>query len=86
MPSEFRVSSLDNVTSQHFTEHHNGRVHILQDHQGYMLIGRVDYNTLIRNIGEIPSMKIFESDKTLAFLDIGPLSKGHSVRPFWTLF
>lgn len=24
-------------------------------------------------------MKIFESDKTLAFLDIGPLSKGHSV-------
>ena len=30
--------------------------------------------------GEIPSMKIFESEKTLAFLDIGPLSKGHSVR------
>ncbi|KAF1843828.1 HIT-like protein [Cucurbitaria berberidis CBS 394.84] len=29
--------------------------------------------------GEIPSMKIFESDKTLAFLDIGPLSKGHSL-------
>jgi diadenosine tetraphosphate (Ap4A) HIT family hydrolase len=27
-------------------------------------------------------MKIFESDKTLAFLDISPLSKGHSVRPF----
>jgi diadenosine tetraphosphate (Ap4A) HIT family hydrolase len=26
-------------------------------------------------------MKIFESDKTLAFLDISPLSKGHSVRP-----
>lgn len=25
-------------------------------------------------------MKIFESEKTLAFLDIGPLSKGHSVR------
>lgn len=24
-------------------------------------------------------MKIFESEKTLAFLDIGPLSKGHSV-------
>ncbi|KAF1946634.1 HIT-like protein [Clathrospora elynae] len=29
--------------------------------------------------GQIPSMKIFESDKTLAFLDIGPLSKGHSL-------
>ncbi|KAL6150119.1 Adenosine 5'-monophosphoramidase [Exserohilum turcicum] len=29
--------------------------------------------------GEIPSMKIFESDNTLAFLDIGPLSKGHSL-------
>jgi hypothetical protein len=31
--------------------------------------------------GEIPSMKIFESDKTFAFLDIGPLSRGHSVSP-----
>ncbi|KAF2200552.1 HIT-like protein [Delitschia confertaspora ATCC 74209] len=29
--------------------------------------------------GEIPSMKIFESEKTLAFLDIGPLAKGHSL-------
>ncbi|KAF2121800.1 HIT-like domain-containing protein [Lophiotrema nucula] len=29
--------------------------------------------------GEIPSLKIFESEKTLAFLDIGPLSKGHSL-------
>jgi diadenosine tetraphosphate (Ap4A) HIT family hydrolase len=29
--------------------------------------------------GEIPSMKIFESDKTFAFLDIGPLSRGHSL-------
>lgn len=25
-------------------------------------------------------MKLFESDKTLAFLDISPLSRGHSVR------
>ena len=24
-------------------------------------------------------MKIFESEKTLAFLDIGPVSRGHSV-------
>ncbi|KAJ8128986.1 hypothetical protein O1611_g4645 [Lasiodiplodia mahajangana] len=29
---------------------------------------------------EIPSFKLFESEKTLAFLDIGPLSKGHAVR------
>ena len=27
--------------------------------------------------GEIPSMKVFESDKVLAFLDINPLSDGH---------
>ncbi|KAI9710529.1 MAG: Adenosine 5'-monophosphoramidase [Bogoriella megaspora] len=29
--------------------------------------------------GEIPSMKLFESEKTLAFLDIGPVSRGHSL-------
>ncbi|KAI1194303.1 HIT-like domain-containing protein [Nemania serpens] len=29
--------------------------------------------------GEIPSFKLFESDKTLAFLDIGPISKGHAL-------
>ncbi|KAI9150155.1 HIT domain-containing protein [Paramyrothecium foliicola] len=28
---------------------------------------------------EIPSFKLFESEKTLAFLDIGPLSKGHAL-------
>lgn len=27
--------------------------------------------------GDIPSMKVFESDKVLAFLDINPLSDGH---------
>lgn len=31
-------------------------------------------------IGDIPSFKLFESDKILAFLDIQPLSKGHAVR------
>lgn len=39
------------------------------------------YN-LITNIittGEIPCFKLFESDKTLAFLDINPLSKGHAL-------
>ncbi|KAG8666925.1 Adenosine 5'-monophosphoramidase [Fusarium poae] len=29
--------------------------------------------------GDIPSFKLFESNKTLAFLDIGPLSKGHAL-------
>jgi diadenosine tetraphosphate (Ap4A) HIT family hydrolase len=29
--------------------------------------------------GEIPSLKLFESEKTLAFLDIGPISKGHAL-------
>ncbi|KAF7198070.1 Hit family protein 1 [Pseudocercospora fuligena] len=29
--------------------------------------------------GDIPSMKLFESEKTLAFLDIGPLSQGHAL-------
>ncbi|PFH63303.1 hypothetical protein XA68_14955 [Ophiocordyceps unilateralis] len=29
--------------------------------------------------GEIPCMKLFESEKLLAFLDIGPLSKGHAL-------
>ncbi|KAK6443613.1 Adenosine 5'-monophosphoramidase [Oleoguttula sp. CCFEE 5521] len=29
--------------------------------------------------GEIPSMKVFESDRTFAFLDINPLSYGHAL-------
>ncbi|KAI5863583.1 HIT-like protein [Durotheca rogersii] len=29
--------------------------------------------------GEIPSFKLFESDKTFAFLDINPLSRGHAL-------
>lgn len=30
--------------------------------------------------GEIPSFKLHETSKVLAFLDVGPLSKGHAVR------
>jgi len=30
-------------------------------------------------VGDIPSMKLFESDKTFAFLDINPLSHGHAL-------
>ena len=29
--------------------------------------------------GDIPSFKLFESEKVLAFLDIQPLSRGHAV-------
>ncbi|KAK2744040.1 Adenosine 5'-monophosphoramidase [Myotisia sp. PD_48] len=29
--------------------------------------------------GEIPCMKLFESDRVLAFLDIQPLSRGHAL-------
>ncbi|PWN52655.1 putative HNT1-adenosine 5`-monophosphoramidase [Violaceomyces palustris] len=29
--------------------------------------------------GKIPSMKLYESEKTYAFLDIGPLSDGHAL-------
>ena len=29
--------------------------------------------------GEIPSHKIYEDDKVFSFLDIGPLSKGHTL-------
>ncbi|EKV06991.1 Histidine triad (HIT) protein [Penicillium digitatum] len=29
--------------------------------------------------GEIPSMKLFESEKVLAFIDIQPLSRGHAL-------
>ncbi|KAI4747286.1 HIT-like protein [Aureobasidium sp. EXF-12298] len=35
--------------------------------------------------GEIPSMKLFESDKVFAFLDINPLSYGHAVGLFFHL-
>ncbi|MHA1984684.1 MAG: HIT domain-containing protein, partial [Candidatus Hodarchaeales archaeon] len=29
--------------------------------------------------GDIPCLKVFENDKILAFLDIQPLSKGHTL-------
>lgn len=32
--------------------------------------------------GDIPSFKLFESDKVFAFLDIQPLSRGHAVSAF----
>ena len=36
--------------------------------------------SLTRSTGDIPSFKLFENDKVLAFLDIQPLSRGHAVR------
>lgn len=35
------------------------------------------FSKIIR--GEIPSHKVYEDDKVFAFLDIGPLSKGHTL-------
>lgn len=32
-----------------------------------------------KSLGEIPSFKLVETEKTLAFLDINPLSRGHAV-------
>jgi hypothetical protein len=34
----------------------------------------------MRYTGDIPSLKLFESEKVFAFLDIQPLSLGHAVR------
>jgi diadenosine tetraphosphate (Ap4A) HIT family hydrolase len=34
---------------------------------------------LTAQTGDIPSFKLFESEKVLAFLDIQPLSRGHAV-------
>ncbi|THX11444.1 HIT-like protein [Aureobasidium pullulans] len=36
-------------------------------------------NTTTNHTGEIPSMKLFESEKVFAFLDINPLSYGHAL-------
>lgn len=36
-------------------------------------------------IGEIPCFKLFESEKTLAFLDINPLSRGHAVGHIYSI-
>ncbi len=38
-------------------------------------------DTIFRKIidGQIPAHKVYEDDKVLAFLDIGPLSRGHTL-------
>ncbi|KAH6668581.1 HIT domain-containing protein [Plectosphaerella plurivora] len=36
-------------------------------------------NLLTPPTGEIPSFKLFESERTFAFLDINPLSRGHAL-------
>ncbi|KDN46990.1 HIT-like protein [Tilletiaria anomala UBC 951] len=44
-------------------------------------MSHTDENCLFCKIiaGKIPSMKLSETDKSYAFLDIGPLSKGHAL-------
>jgi hypothetical protein len=59
---------------------HGSIVHLLQDHQGYAVTPHAADATMPDQlVGEIPSMKLFESEKVLAFMDIQPLSKGHAV-------
>jgi histidine triad (HIT) family protein len=40
-------------------------------------MGDTIFSRIIR--GEIPSHKVYEDDKVFAFLDIGPLSQGHTL-------
>jgi diadenosine tetraphosphate (Ap4A) HIT family hydrolase len=67
-------------------------LYILQDHQGYVEISPLLCfccianalaplcdSTLTISLRDIPSFKLFESDKVFAFLDIQPLSKGHAL-------
>jgi len=74
-------SELPASSSIRIIHHSNyGSLYLLQDHQGYVNSNsRIAESSNAQYAGEIPSMKLFESEKTLAFLDIGPLSLGHSV-------
>lgn len=40
-------------------------------------MGETIFTKIIR--GEIPCHKVYEDDRVLAFLDVGPLSKGHTL-------
>lgn len=67
-------------------------MYFLQDHQGYAefpsylsivctvaALAPFCADTFTSSLGDIPSFKLFESDKVFAFLDIQPLSKGHAL-------
>lgn len=43
------------------------------------LSDRLSRNLADKPKGDIPSFKLFESERVLAFLDIQPLSQGHAV-------
>lgn len=59
----------------------------MQNRQGYViqlfngvLVAAVDaLLTHSNQLGEIPSLKLFETAKTLAFMDIGPTAPGHAL-------
>lgn len=65
----------------HLLPHHQGYVSSCKTHASSLCFGvaLAMATALLTSIGEIPSFKLFESEKTLAFLDIGPLAKGHAV-------
>jgi len=47
----------------------------IEDHQH--LVDECIFCKIIR--GEIPSFKVFEDDRTFAFMDINPLNEGHAL-------
>lgn len=58
----------------------------IQNHQGNVYLSTVAYNggmedSIFTKIikGEIPSHKVYEDEKTLAFLDINPANEGHTL-------
>jgi len=57
----------------------NGLLYLLQDHKGFAPLLSAP-RPLLNQPGEIPSLKLFENERIFAFMDIQPLSAGHSVR------
>ena len=53
----------------------------LQDHQVSFAksLEKPDISWHFACRGDIPSFKLVDTEKTYAFLDIGPLSKGHAL-------
>lgn len=45
------------------------------------MAAKTDANCIFCKIiaGQIPSLKLYDSEKTYAFLDIGPISEGHAL-------
>jgi hypothetical protein len=79
------------IELEHELVNHGFRLYLLQDRQRYSPVpddARFRTNCQPNypyTLGELPCMKLFESSRVLAFLDIQPLSRGHAVRPVLAL-